>query len=189
MGIFGRKENNIEGRVADNQTDEIKKRGAKYSALLKLYVRSTSFNAASKLLFKWIFFVVTMVAFWKMLSLFEDSINKVYKIFDGYEDLNEISLEVVLGLLTIVLPAVSSLIVAFINIPKIIAQYLFNNNEDDNMNSIIKNIQDYDRAMFAMEQKVKDLLSMHKSQTAETKDEEIPEFNEDEEMGNNQETG
>lgn len=188
MGILNRNENNIENRVADNQTDEIKRRGAKYSALLTLYVKSTSCNAISKLLFKWAFFVVTMLAFWKMISLFEDSVNKVYAIFDGFENLNEISTEVVLGLLTIVLPAVSSLIVAFINIPKIIAQYLFNNNEDDNMNSIIKNIQDYDRAMFAMEQKVKDLLSMHKSQTAETKDEEIMEFNEDEEVGDTQES-
>lgn len=50
-----------------------------------------------------------------------------------------------------IVPSISSLIVAFIKIPEIIAKYLFNTKEDDNMNAIIKHIQDHDIKMYALE--------------------------------------
>lgn len=43
------------------------------------------------------------------------------------------------------------------------------------MNSIIKNIQEYDKVMFAMEHDVEELLKKHKKLTEETEDEEIEE--------------
>lgn len=79
----------------------------------------------------------------------------------------------VLSMATIILPAISSLIVAFIKIPEIIAKYLFNTQEDDNMNKIIKNIQDYDRDMFAMEHKVEEALMLNKRKSDEAKDDDM----------------
>lgn len=79
----------------------------------------------------------------------------------------------VLSMATIILPAISSLIVAFIKIPEIIAKYLFNTQEDDNMNKIIKNIQDYDRDMFAMEHKVEEALMLNKRKSDESKDDDM----------------
>ncbi len=54
-------------------------------------------------------------------------------------------------MITLVLPAIFSLIVSFIEIPEVIAVYLFNIQEDDNINKIIKGIQNYDRDMFVLE--------------------------------------
>lgn len=44
-----------------------------------------------------------------------------------------------------VLPALGSFLTVFIVIPKIIAEYLFNLEEEKYMSEIIKNIQDYDK--------------------------------------------
>lgn len=76
---------------------------------------------------------------------------------------------------TIVFPAISSLIVAFIKIPQIIAQYLFNVEEDSYMNSIIKNIQDYDKAMFAYEHRIDEMLMQYKERDPKTEDDSIGE--------------
>ena len=51
------------------------------------------------------------------------------------------------------IPAISSLIVALLKIPEIIAEYLFNTEEDYFMNEIIRNIQEHDKAMYAMNHK------------------------------------
>lgn len=84
-------------------------------------------------------------------------------------------MEAILSIAALVIPAISSLIVAFIKIPEIIAQYLFNAEEDKNMTTIIKNIQDYDKTMFEMEQKINQLLSSHKDQSVEVEDDSIEE--------------
>lgn len=84
-------------------------------------------------------------------------------------------MEAILSIVTIVVPAISSLIVAFIKIPEIIAQYLFNTKEDENMNLIIKNIQDYDTAMFEMEYKFDELLKDNKDQSEDVEDDVIEE--------------
>lgn len=88
---------------------------------------------------------------------------------------DDITLEAILSIAALVIPAISSLIVAFIKIPEIIAQYLFNAEEDKNMTTIIKNIQDYDKIMFEMEQKINQLLSSHKDQSVEVEDDSIEE--------------
>lgn len=45
------------------------------------------------------------------------------------------------------------MIVALLKIPEIIAEYLFNTEEDYFMNEIIRNIQEHDKAMYAMNHK------------------------------------
>lgn len=87
--------------------------------------------------------------------------------------MNEVTIEAILSVVTIVVPAISSLIVAFVKIPEIIAEYLFNTKEDENMSVIIKNIQDYDKAMFEMEYKFDELLKDNKDQNEEVEDENI----------------
>ena len=76
-------------------------------------------------------------------------------------------------MVTVILPYVCSLIVAFIKIPETIAKYLFNTDEDRYMDSMIKNIQDYDKSVFTLENKVKDVLDHNKDQTTDSKDKEM----------------
>lgn len=64
--------------------------------------------------------------------------------------------------MTILVPSITSLIVAFVEIPKIIAQYLFNVQEDSFMDSVIKNIQDYDKAMYELEHRAEEMIASQK---------------------------
>ena len=146
---------------------EILKHSQNYSNLLDIYVDSARQNMIMKKCFKIIFFIVTMCSLVAVVIFFFITLGYAFKSFNKFEDLNGVNLEAVLSILTVVIPAISSLIVAFIKIPEIIAQYLFNTKEDDNMNSIIKNIQDYDTAMFAMEQQIDELLKNNKDQNVE----------------------
>lgn len=110
-----------------------------------------------------------------IVYLFYMTLQYVINNFNKFDSINSVNLEAILSMITVVIPAILSLIVAFIKIPEIIAQYLFNAEEDNNMISIIKNIQDYDKTMFAMEQQSDDLLRNHKDQNTEVEDDAIEE--------------
>lgn len=154
---------------------EVLKHSKNYSKLLDIYVVSTKNNITMKNWFKILFFIITMGSMLAIVYLFYISLQYAFDNFGKFEDLNEVSIEAILSIATVILPAISSLIVAFIKIPEIIAHYLFNIEEDNYMNSVIKNIQDYDKAMFAMEHKIDELLMNNKDQTPFSEDENIEE--------------
>lgn len=159
----------------DNKTHsvEILKHSKNYSKLLDIYVDSANQNITMKKWFKIIFFIVTMCSLISVVILFFLTLLYAFHSFDKFDNLNGITMEAILSIVTIVIPAISSLIVAFIKIPEIIAQYLFNTKEDENMNLIIKNIQDYDTAMFEMEYKFDELLKDNKDQSEDVEDDNI----------------
>ena len=109
---------------------EVLKHSKNYSKLLNIYVESSCANSKMKKWFKILFFAITMGSMLAIVYFFWLSLNYAFNSFDKFENLNEISMEAILGVATIVFPAISSLIVAFIKIPQIIAQYLFNVEED-----------------------------------------------------------
>lgn len=152
---------------------EILKHSKNYSKLLDFYVASANENIKMKKWFKIIFFIVTMLSLIAIVYLFFKTFRYTFNSFDKFDSLNEVTLEAILSVATIVVPAISSLIVAFVKIPEIIAEYLFNTKEDENMSVIIKNIQDYDKAMFEMEYKFDELLKDNKDQNEEVEDENI----------------
>lgn len=154
---------------------EVLKHSKNYSKLLNIYVESSYANSKMKKWFKILFFAITMGSMLAIVYFFWLSLNYAFNSFNKFENLNEISMEAILGVATIVFPAISSLIVAFIKIPQIIAQYLFNVEEDSYMNSIIKNIQDYDKAMFAYEHRIDEMLMQYKERDPKTEDDSIGE--------------
>ena len=139
-------------------SSEILKHSKNYSRLLDIYVDSAKQNMTMKKWFKIIFFVVTMCSLVAVVCFFCMTLLYAFKSLNKFYNLNGITIEAILSIITVMVPAISSLIVAFIKIPEIIARYLFNAEEDNNMNLIIKNIQDYDKTMFSMEQKLDELL-------------------------------
>lgn len=54
------------------------------------------------------------------------------------------SFPVVTGAITAVISSLSTMILSISKLPKLIAKYLFNENEDCSMTEIIKNIQSYE---------------------------------------------
>lgn len=154
---------------------EVLKHSKNYSSLLDIYVLSTRCNVTMKNWFKILFFAFTMGSMLAIVWFFYITLQYVFDAFGKFDNLNDVSVEAILSIVTIIFPAISSLIVAFIKIPQIIAQYLFNTEEDKNMNSVIKNIQDYDKAMFAMEHKIEEMLMNNKDQDPAAEDESIEE--------------
>lgn len=152
---------------------EVLKHSKNYSKLLDIYVISTKRNIIMKNWFKVLFFIITMGSMLAIVYLFYVSLQYAFDNFAKFDNLNEISIEAILSIVTVIFPAISSLIVAFIKIPEIIAHYLFNVEEDNYMNSVIKNIQDYDKAMFAMEHKIDEMLMINKDQEPSSEDEGI----------------
>lgn len=156
---------------------EALKHSKSYSELLSTYVKSTKRNAYIKDVLKILFFFTTMGTLIGVVIIFYITLKYAFNFFSNVDDINEISLEAILSIVTVILPAISSLIVAFIKIPKIIAKYLFNIQEDAYMNSIIKNIQDHDQSMFAMEHKINVTLAENKTESMDDTFETSPKKN------------
>lgn len=157
------------------QKEEISHHSQSYSDLLSIYVNSIKDNTKMKYGLKISFFIITMGILIIIVAYSGFSLFYVSRKLNSFNNLNELSIEAILGILTIVLPVISSLIVAFIEIPKIIAQYLFNIEEERYVNSIIKNIQDYDRSIFGMEYKLQEVLKNTKIESSDRLDDSIEE--------------
>lgn len=142
----------------DTQKEEISQHSKRYSDLLEIYINSINHNIKIKYRLKISFFIITISILIGIVFYSGFTLNYIMGKLNVFNNLNEISLEAIFGSLTIILPVISSLIVAFIEIPKIIAQYLFNPKEDRYINSTIENIQNYDRSMFQMEYNYQQVL-------------------------------
>ena len=153
---------------------EALKHSISYSDLLSTYVKMVKRNSYIKDTLKILFFFITIGSLVFIVYLFGETLKYAFNFFENQKDTNEISIETILSVVTIVIPAVSSLIVAFIKIPEIIAEYLFNIEEDNYMNSIIKNIQDHDQSMFAMEHKINVTLAENKTESIDDNFEDSP---------------
>ncbi len=141
-------ESNIEGFQKKGEIDH---HDESYTKFLDVYAYNTEMNCALKFKLKQWFFAITMGILVAITLLFAVSMWGAFQIVKKVEDINSISLEAILGVVTIIAPSITSLIVAFVKIPEIIAQYLFNIEEESSMNSIIKNIQDYDKDRYNMD--------------------------------------
>lgn len=145
-----------------------------YSEMLSIYVKATRRNGYIKDILKVLFFLITIGSLVAIIVIFAWTLKYAFDFFGNVEDINKISLEAILSIVTVILPAISSLIVAFIKIPKIIAKYLFNIEEDNYMNSVIKNIQNHDQSMFAMEHKINVTLAENKTESDDDSFEDSP---------------
>ena len=156
-----------------NLEDEINKHSKSYSDLLDLYVKSVRWNIRIKSACKVLFFICIMGALATVLCLFHKSLIYVFNNIKGV-GIQNISIEAIVSMATVLIPSISSLIVAFIKLPEIIAKYLFNSDEDNYMNIIIKNIQDYDSGIYDREYKIKELINDNKKSNKGSKDTDIP---------------
>lgn len=175
FNIKKRKKSRKKKKNDTTQNIEALKHSQSYSFLLDFYVWSAKISIIMKNVFKGVFFIIVMSILIGIVFIFWRIIKYVFTAYSSLKDINDISLETILSMMTLILPAISSLIVAFIKIPEVIARYLFNIQEDDNMNKIIKNIQNYDRDMFALENKVEEALMSGRTDDSNNEDDDIEE--------------
>jgi len=150
---------------------------------LNFYNKSIKASARLKIWLKVVFFIVVMGALGYVTYYFGKTLEFSFDIIESNKSVKDykVIMKDILGIITVIVPAIASLIVAFLNIPEIIAQYLFNVEEDYQINAIIKNIQDYDIRMFELENRAEKELMKSKSLSddKEQTDEEFSELPQD----------
>ena len=122
---------------------EISKHGKKYTSLLKVYINTTRINLYVIIFLKIVFFIITMYIWLYMIHLFKYSYINAMEIISS-ESKNLYQINTTINLVVTIIPSLVSLLTSFIVIPKIVAKYLFNRSEEDNMTQVIKNLQSYD---------------------------------------------
>lgn len=110
-----------------------------YTKLLKTYIRNSKKSAKQKKLFKNVFFWVSVIMLTLSFVLF--AIISLMLILRGWECMNTASLT---GLIS----SLIGLLSLYIVIPEIIAKYLFNQKEDEDMTKIVESVQSYDEKVF-----------------------------------------
>lgn len=134
--------------------DETLEHSKKYSDLIGTYVDNVEQNATLKRKLKERFFLVTMSILIALTAIF---ILAIGALCIGVI-VNKVTGKFIVSIITIIAPVLSSLLVALLKIPKIIAKYLFNKKEDKSMNKLIRDIQLYDKNMIEFEYKMNMLL-------------------------------
>ena len=108
-----------------------------YSALLDIYVANAKESLNDKRKYKKIFYYSSLIVLAGIIiTLLISSIIAFT---------SKSSLQTIVTLIT----AATSFMTAFIVIPKIIAEYLFNTSDETNFTDIIKNMQEYDKSVRA----------------------------------------
>ena len=107
----------------------------KYTDILGVFIKNSKNTSRQKLMFKCVFFYFSLASLGLITLLFI-----VLSIILMIKNTNEVNISVLSTLGTTFV----SLLSMYLIIPKIIAKYLFNRKEDENMITIIKSIQRYD---------------------------------------------
>lgn len=132
-------DNNID--IIDNDEElkasdieSMKKHNQDFNALLSAYVKNADKNLRNKLELKITFFYVCIIIM--ILVTFVTILISCIALFNDFKTEHIIS---------VLLTNAVSFFTSFIILPKTIATYLFNTDEEKNMTEIIKSIQDYDK--------------------------------------------
>ena len=108
----------------------IKEHNNSYTELLKLYVENSKRALLEKRIAKIVFFLLNIVIMFL--------ITKSFVVLINTGNINKLETSTIISFTT-------SFLSVFIILPTIIAKYLFNVNEENNLVSIIKNMQEYDK--------------------------------------------
>lgn len=121
--------------LAELDTGYLSHHNEKYSALLDIYVANAKESLCDKRKYKKIFYYGSLTVLAGIIITLLISIVIAFT--------SKSSLQTIVTLITVA----TSFMTAFIVIPKIIAEYLFNTSDETNFTDIIKNMQDYDKSV------------------------------------------
>lgn len=120
----------------DADREYINANNKSFSNLLNTYVKNANRNLITKLVFKIIFFLVCVGI---LLGISILLIRITWFCLN-----NKVSTET---LIVTMLNTIVSFLSAFIVLPRVIAEYLYNSDEEKNMTELIKNIQERDKSI------------------------------------------
>lgn len=123
----------------------------KYTTLLENYINYTQKSGKIKNGYKKWFFRIIMAIMIALCSIFIWSVYQAFITFDKVSAMQSNVLETVISIVTTVITSFVTMLVSLFELPKVIAKYLFDPEEDKNMTKIIEQIQTYDTSMYSME--------------------------------------
>ena len=133
-------------------SEEYKKHTEKYTKLLKNYIKHTKNSNKIKNDYKKIFFWIIIAIMATLAIAFVVLLcNALGIIKDLSIEEKPIPTESIIGLVTAIISSFITMLVSLFKLPEIIAKYLFNLKEDENMAKIIGHIQTYDIGMYTIE--------------------------------------
>lgn len=115
-----------------------------YVDILNTYKNQIEKSVTKKNELKTKFFCLIRVIMLALSFLFVISIVGSFWTFNKMIESNYQSVSVIVGAVTGMITTLSTMIISIFKLPKIVAKYLFNKKEDDQMIEIIKNIQTYE---------------------------------------------
>lgn len=132
--------------------EEYKKHTEKYTELLKNYITHTKNSNKIKNDYKEIFFWIIIGIMAALTIAFIVLLCSAFGIII-YLSIKEkpIPTESIIGLIAAIISSFITMLVSLFKLPEIIAKYLFNPKEDENMAKIIGHIQTYDIGMYTIE--------------------------------------
>ncbi len=137
-----------------SNSKEYNKHTEKYTSLLTNYITQTESSNKTKNLLKIIFFAIIIAIMILLTVSFLGALfitfRFVYKMSIA-KNTAAIPAESVASLITAVISSFLTMLVSLLKLPKIIAKYLFNPKEDENMATVISHIQKYDVDMYRIE--------------------------------------
>ena len=117
---------------------------AAYVGILNTYNSQISDSVSKKNELKSKFFSVIKGIMISLTVLFSLSIVLSFVLFFLMVGSQKNTVELLAGAITAIISSLSTMVLSIFKLPKIIADYLFNKEEDKLMNEIIKNIQKYE---------------------------------------------
>ncbi len=115
-----------------------------YIAILQTYDNQIKKSVDNKIKLKNRFFNFILSLMYILIALFVLSVVASLFLFRTMVIKDNSSSGVIAGAITGMISTFSTMLLAIIKLPRIMAKYLFNKNEDKLMNKVIKNIQTYE---------------------------------------------
>lgn len=127
-----------DSELRNKDYESLGRHGQQYSKILESYSNHLNYTLSFKRTMKKVFFWVAIAIM--ALCIIGVIIFGTVVVFNANNEEFNIQ-DYLIPLFT----ALTSFLTVFIIIPKIIAKYLFNSNEDDVMKNVVSSIQDYDK--------------------------------------------
>lgn len=142
---------------ADSRTNvsEYRKHTKKYTKILGNYAVYTKSSNDMKTCYKKIFFWAVMGILFALAAVFLYSVHGAFEVMKALPDTKDkIPMENIVGAAAAVISSSVTVLAAVLKLPKIIAEYLFNPEEDKGMAQVIGQIQKNDTDMYSIESKL-----------------------------------
>lgn len=134
---------------------EYRKHTKKYTEILGNYVTYTKSSNDMKARYKKIFFWAIMGILFALAAVFLYSVHSAFEVMKALPDTKDnIPMENIIGAAAAVISSSVTVLAGVLKLPKIIAEYLFNPEEDKGMAQVIGQIQKNDTHMYSIESKL-----------------------------------